>query len=838
MRRGSEAGFVLLAVAFGCLVSGPAFAAVGSGGTAYREVLGLDSRTLVWVVAQLHLLFGAFVLGVPIFAVIVESVAVIGGDERYDRLAREFTKLLSAAFSTTAALGGTLAFLLIGLYPRFMSVLGDALHGSFYVYAGLFFVEAFTLYLYYYGWDRLKGRTANLAGAIRPGWILTALLGVAVIGLMLFHGEDIRALREHGEEAATQIEAIAEALGENVKSALADGEVGALTNEGVWAEHIDDAVAAAGGSEAARQAGALLLPIVVDTLRNSRSEAVASTLARKERATADQARLDAFNRGSSASAAHWSTVGIVALAFLLCMGFASYATSSKGFHLYLGLVLNVAGIAVMMIANSWATYMMSPTGVNATTLEFGGTTWGSMTNPLWNPLNLHRLLANIVFGGFVAGSYAAIRFLGSSTPEQRAHYDWMGYIGNFVGILAMIPLPFAGYYLGREVYSFSPIMGNNMMGGAFSWAFIFQAVLIGILFIGANYYLWIGMGRIPGSERYAKFIPWYSVVLMICFAIWVTPHNLPLSGEERALMGGVQYHPLLKYLGLMPAKNAVVNLIILTTFLCFLMYRRANKGETQPFASHGAVARVVLFGALGVVLGILGWYTLVILGMDLSEISVPEEKRWVLTATAGALMMEMAAAVVAAFLALRDRGKLGQALYFAVTAVIVTGFLGVWGFVTMINANPFLRNIAVCQVLMVLSAMILNGTIDIFLFRGAKEVGGIRWGEMPARAQFTLVVITVAVVQLMCLMGFIRSGLREDWHIYGVMRDTSAGAGTPTLAEMGWIAGWITLGFFALVAFVFWLAGLSDKGEKTDSDVDRSEKMGVEKETGTEGAIP
>ena len=44
-------------------------------------------------------------------------------------------------------------------------------------------------------------------------------------------------------------------------------------------------------------------------------------------------------------------------------------------------------------------------------------------------------------------------------------------------------------------------------------------------------------------------------------------------------MGGSQYHPTLKFMGLMPAKNAVVNLIILSTFFSFLLYRRGNKAE-------------------------------------------------------------------------------------------------------------------------------------------------------------------------------------------------------------------------------------------------------------------
>ena len=74
----------------------------------------------------------------------------------------------------------------------------------------------------------------------------------------------------------------------------------------------------------------------------------------------------------------------------------------------------------------------------------------------------------------------------------------MGYIGNFVAICAFLPLPFAGYWLASEIYAYSQTLGLTMMGGAFSWLFIIQAVLIGNLFLGANYYLWLGMGRVAG----------------------------------------------------------------------------------------------------------------------------------------------------------------------------------------------------------------------------------------------------------------------------------------------------------------------------------------------------
>src|SRR2546430_12415724 len=60
-------------------------------------------------------------------------------------------------------------------------------------------------------------------------------------------------------------------------------------------------------------------------------------------------------------------------------------------------------------------------------------------------------------------------------------------------------------------------MGITLMGGFLSWLFILQAILIGILFLGANYYFWLGiMYRIPGSEaKYRKPIMTMLVILLV-----------------------------------------------------------------------------------------------------------------------------------------------------------------------------------------------------------------------------------------------------------------------------------------------------------------------------------
>ncbi len=136
----------------------------------------------------------------------------------------------------------------------------------------------------------------------------------------------------------------------------------------------------------------------------------------------------------------------------------------------------------MLIANAWLTFMTSPSGISETGALIS--TWDAVRNFTWMPINIHRIIANVAFGGSVAAAYAAFKFLGAKTDEERAHYDWMGYIGNFVAICAFLPLPFAGYWLAKEIYAYSQTLGLTMMGGAFSWLFIIQAVLIGNLFLG------------------------------------------------------------------------------------------------------------------------------------------------------------------------------------------------------------------------------------------------------------------------------------------------------------------------------------------------------------------
>ncbi len=546
----------------------PAFAQEAGKEVAYRAFPVIGSRLAVWAIAQLHLNFAAFILGVPIFAVIIEIMGWRTGEQRYDWLSHEFVKLTFAAFSTTALLGALLLFLFVGCYPKFWAYMTGIFYPTFWVYAALFFLETFTVYLWYYGWEWLSGHRK---------WI----------------------------------------------------------------------------------------------------------------------------------------------------------------HVSLGVLSNLFGTAILFVSNAWVTFMVSPGGID----EAGSlkSLWGAINNYTWMPINIHRLIANIVFGGTIAGAYAAFRFLSAKTDEERARYDWMGYVGNFVAISALMVLPFAGYWLGREIYAFNQTMGITMMGGFMSWLWVVQAILIGVLFIGSNYYLWLGMERIPGSERYRRYIPYMISVLAAGFIVWATPHSLVLTLKEARAMGGT-HHPVLGLLGVMSAKNTAVNLMILTTFLSYLLYRRANKVSVKPWARTGMAVQWVIFG---------------------------------------------------------------------LAATNVT-FFGVYGyFVESIVRIGF----SVYQVLSVLGAIVLVMAIDIPMFRGARSTGTIRWGQIPARSQYVLILLAVSFAWLMGLMGFARSGIRQYWHVYGVVRDTSPDAWTPALGYAANMITVVTAVFLALVLFIFWLGSLGERGK-------------------------
>jgi len=108
----------------------------------YPTIAGVNSRVFVWLAAQLHLWFAAFVLAVPIFVFIIEAIGMATRDKRYDNMAYEFIKVSLTAYSITAILGGLLLFGLVLFYPHVLQYMSSIFKESMFYYALLFFAES------------------------------------------------------------------------------------------------------------------------------------------------------------------------------------------------------------------------------------------------------------------------------------------------------------------------------------------------------------------------------------------------------------------------------------------------------------------------------------------------------------------------------------------------------------------------------------------------------------------------------------------------------------------------------------------------------------------------
>ncbi len=467
------------------------FALVGIlGGVAYAQAPSAPpvefpytgNRTAVWIVAQLHILFAGFILGAPIFVVISEWLGYRKQDPRYDRLAKEVTKVTVILYSMTALTGGLFIFVLLATYPQFTTWLINHFFLIFAViYPLLFIGETIVLYMYFYTWDAWKGE-------------------------------------------------------------------------------------------------------------------------------------------------------------------------KKGRHIALGVLLNLIGSITLFVIDGPTSFMNTPVraeGVSPAEFLASASLWDKVFNYSWMPLNLHRLVGNVTFGGFIAGLIAAYMFMGSKKQEDRAYYDWMGFVGNMIGVGALLFLPFMGYLLSYELCDYDASICPYMMADQLSMFFEMQGAMVGLIFLASNYYIWLSMKRIEGVERVrmtvlapivmvllpivmtkvltdypvpdatslafllplllapvilGRFIPLTvssSTVIKVGFlmvvvgnAIWMTPHGFVPTGAK--LVAELELPSDWNFLALMPAKNSAAFTLIFVTVVNYVIYNRAVSQGTIVWGKIDFASQFVL----------------------------------------------------------------------------------------------------------------------------------------------------------------------------------------------------------------------------------------------------
>ena len=495
MKKSGVPHILLLAAGLLLIAAAAAYAQVPTP-KAHDFPMG-GNRAAVWVVGQLHILFAAFILGAPIFIVVSEILGWKSGDLRYERLAKEVTKVTVILYSMTALTGGLFIFVLLATYGQFTLWLVNHFFAVFaIIYPLLFIGETIVLYLYWYTWDTLQG-------------------------------------------------------------------------------------------------------------------------------------------------------------------------PKKMRHIALGILLNVVGLATLFVIDGPTSFMNTPAkaaegGVELRTfIETTATLWDKMNNYSWWPLNIHRTVGNVVFGGFIAGLIAAYMYLAAKTEEERAFYDWFGFVGNMIGVGALLLLPFAGYLLAYELCDYDASICPYMMSDQLSMFFEMQGAMVGLIFLASNYYIWLSMKRIEGIERIrmsvatmllmitvpvvfmgiwtiwpipdimalivpvayvaiwliiGKFIPWTvssrtmvkTAFLMVIIgnAIWMTPHAFVATQALAPDDGSLSLpHGELSLgfitiswgdLALMPAKNAAAFTLVFVTIVNYIMYNRALRQGRIIWGKIDFVSQFVL----------------------------------------------------------------------------------------------------------------------------------------------------------------------------------------------------------------------------------------------------
>ncbi len=281
----------------------------------------------------------------------------------------------------------------------------------------------------------------------------------------------------------------------------------------------------------------------------------------------------------------------------------------KYLHSCLGVLANMVATTMVMLANGWSSFMLSPAGVDHGG-RFLGNVWHALHTATWNAFSIHRLLSHLILASAVLASYAAYQALGSKTGKKWEEAEQRTYLCLLVLAGAFFVLQFQGYQLVREIYAYRQQMGITLLGGLLAWLGQVRALLVAGLFLGLNYYVWQRIsvrGRGKGDESFRKYV---FLILALCAAVYITPHTMVMTKKELFQVGG-QQHPVVGNYGVESAKQTAVNMMILVTIGSWYLWKRTGVTLTPkqvPWAGP-ITAGVFLAAAINLLFsGIYGYY--------------------------------------------------------------------------------------------------------------------------------------------------------------------------------------------------------------------------------------
>ncbi|MFQ5559966.1 MAG: glycine zipper family protein [Nitrospinota bacterium] len=503
------------------------------------SLFGISNRDIVWAISQLHILFASFILGCPMFVIVAEAV---GAKKTHGvKMANAFMCLLVGVFA--GAIVGLIGEVILEAHGAISGVTLAGLAGGLVVSA-LVFNNLITA-------ENKMPRSA-LAGGVSG----------AVIG----------GIFSHGVEAA--------ALG------FIAGLITGLATSGIMTADEQPMLE--------RLAHESMKVITVCYSFTALSGGFFLILLVAYYPTFVTYLFKSFNNLITI----WYPLVFIIETGLMYLYYYLWDplnnNGKKGLHIGIGVLLNVAGISLLVIMDGPASYQTSPTKIEGSLQGIAVLTeWDRIANFTWWPLNFHRLVGNLTYGGFVVAFIGAFMFMFSKSKEDKAFYDWQGYLGNALGLGFMLPLPAMGYILAKELYNYDAAIGMYIMSDRLSMFMLMQGLLIGFLFIGANFYMYVSMKRVTGHEKYLLPMKIGFILVFVCAAIWYVPRHffatmsvepgmVPEGSTKEAFLLATELPPHLNVFALMFAKNTAAVLMVFVSLVNFILYRIAcAKGELR-----------------------------------------------------------------------------------------------------------------------------------------------------------------------------------------------------------------------------------------------------------------